>query len=173
MSPIISDEICHFGKMGMKWGHHKIQVSPYKRVISNKNEPTKLCEQHRSGVAKFLGTLIPGIRKQQMQFKDYDLLDKQDNKVGTISTHYSDKNTCNVVWLGIDEKNRGSGHAQSAMRQIINDCRQKGLQQVTLEVPTKSPDARHIYEKDGFVAGKQISDSSDIWGGLTEMRLKL
>lgn len=44
--------------------------------------------------------------------------------------------------------------------------------QLTLEVPTNSPDARHIYEKQGFVAGKRISDD-DVWGGLTEMKRKL
>ena len=44
---------------------------------------------------------------------------------------------------------------------------------MTLEVPGNSPDARHIYEKIGFVAGEQISDEDDIWGGLTKMRLDL
>lgn len=33
--------------------------------------------------------------------------------------------------------------------------------------------ARHIYEKQGFVAGKQISSEDDVWGGLTKMKKKL
>ena len=44
---------------------------------------------------------------------------------------------------------------------------------MTLEVPGNSPDARHIYEKLGFVAQEQISGDDDIWGGLTSMKLDL
>ncbi len=172
---VYNDELIHFGVLGMKWGHHKtkIETSKYKRIISDKNEPAKLCETQLSSVGKFLGNIIPGLKKQQDKFKDYELLDEKGNKVGGISTFITNKNTCNIPWLDVKPKYQGSGHAQSAIRQIVKDCKQKGFKQITLEVPTHSPDARHIYEKNGFVAGKQITDSSDVWGGLTEMKLKL
>ena len=57
----------------------------------------------------------------------------------------------------------------------INDARQQGLKYFTLEVPTNSPNARHIYEKLGFedTGEPMLGDSDDVWGGLTKMRLKL
>ena len=171
----MNDELKHSGVKGMKWGHHKVKVDSgkYKSIISNRDEPTILGENHKSTFAKVLGQIIPTLKRHQDKFKDYDLLDKEGNKVGGISTFAINKNTCNISWLDVDKKYRGSGHAQSAIRQIIKDSKRKGYKQVTLEVPTHSPDARHIYEKNGFVAGRQITDSSDVWGGLTEMKLKL
>ena len=47
------------------------------------------------------------------------------------------------------------------------------MEQVTLEVPGTSPNARHIYEKLVFEAVEVISDEDDAWGGLTRMKLKL
>lgn len=40
-------------------------------------------------------------------------------------------------------------------------------------VPGISPDARHIYEKQGFEVVGQISDEDDVWGGLTAMKKNL
>lgn len=47
------------------------------------------------------------------------------------------------------------------------------MKQLTLEVPGISPDARHIYEKQGFEVVGQISDEDDVWGGLTSMKKNL
>ena len=52
-------------------------------------------------------------------------------------------------------------------------ARDNGLKQITLEVPGISPDARHVYEKQGFVAEGRISSSDDVWGGLVKMRKTL
>ena len=172
---VYNTEIYHFGVKGMKWGHHKSKVdnSKYKSVISDKNEPIKLGETHTPVLGKFLGSIIPGLKKQQDKFSDYELIDQNGNKIGNISTFVTNNNTCNIPWLNVKPKYQGSGYAQSAIRQVLKDCKRKGFKEVTLEVPTHSPDARHIYEKNGFVAGRQITDSSDVWGGLTEMKLKL
>jgi ribosomal protein S18 acetylase RimI-like enzyme len=172
---VYNDELYHYGKLGMKWRHHKTKTlnDKYKRIISDPKEPVKLCENHLSLFGKFLGEIIPSLKKAQKNFKDYDLLDNENHKIGVITTNRDNKDTCNISWLGVDDKYRGSGYAQSAMRQIINDNKKQGVKYITLEVPTNSPDARHVYEKNGFVAGRQISDSSDVWGGLTQMKLKL
>lgn len=97
-------------------------------------------------------------------------------KVGNITTYTElDNKTMNIVWLGINKKNEGNGYGQSAMRTIIDDAKKQGVNRLTLEVPTNSPNARHIYEKYGFKAKSDITlgDGDDVWGGLTEMELKL
>ena len=76
--------------------------------------------------------------------------------------------------MGVRSKYGGKGHAQSAMRLAIEDARKQGVKYVTLEVPTDSPNARHIYEKLGFKeTEKGQFTEDDVWGGLTEMRLDL
>jgi hypothetical protein len=43
-----------------------------------------------------------------------------------------------------------------------------------LEVPGNAPDARHIYEKLGFIdTGRTREKHNKSWNGLTEMILKL
>ena len=59
------------------------------------------------------------------------------------------------------------------MSGVVKYAKQEKFKQITLEVPGDSPDARHIYEKLGFKATKVISDEDDVWGGLTQMILKL
>ena len=61
------------------------------------------------------------------------------------------------------------------MRMVINEARKNGFKKMLIEVPGHSPDARHIYEKNGFrVSKKQFNiDGDDIWGGLTRMELDL
>ena len=59
------------------------------------------------------------------------------------------------------------------MRMAEDYTRKSGMKQLTLEVPGISPDARHIYEKQGFEVVGQISDEDDVWGGLTSMKKNL
>ena len=47
-----------------------------------------------------------------------------------------------------------------------------GSKKLTLEVPGNSPDARHIYEKNGFKVTHEATKAEsedDVWGGLTNM----
>lgn len=85
------------------------------------------------------------------------------------------EDTANVVWIGINSKSGGKGYGQSAMRTMLSELKKSGFKNVTLEVPTTSPNARHIYEKLGFkdTGEKMLGDETDVWGGLTKMRLKL
>ena len=105
--------------------------------------------------------------------------DKQFNitvngkKVGDAEIFKESEDSLNVVWVGIDDSERGQGYASAAMKGIIKYAKGAGFKHVTLEVPGISPDARHIYEKLGFEAGNLISDINDVWGGLTEMKLNL
>ena len=59
------------------------------------------------------------------------------------------------------------------MRTVIDDAKKQGMRHITLEVPTISPNARHIYEKLGFKETGKLGSEDDVWGGLTKMQLEL
>ena len=92
---------------------------------------------------------------------------------GSIQLFHESSTSVNVTWLGINNKNRGQGYAQAAMKFAEDYSRKSGAKQITLEVPEISPDARHVYEKQGFKVIGKISSSDDVWGGLTAMKKKL
>lgn len=145
------------------------------KVLSKPNEPSELHETPTPITAKFLAKLIPSIAERQHQYKDYDVKNKDGVVVGDFSTNRDSADELNVVWLGIKGKYEGKGYGQSAMRLMIDDARKEGIKRVTLEVPTNSPNARHIYEKLGFkdTGEAMLGDENDVWGGLTKMRLDL
>jgi len=104
--------------------------------------------------------------------------DKQFNitvngrKIGDAEIFKESDSSLNVVWVGIDESERGHGYATAVMKGIIKYAKKEKYKTVTLEVPGTSPDARHIYEKLGFIPVEVISED-DVWGGLTSMKLKI
>lgn len=93
--------------------------------------------------------------------------------VGNLEIYQEDNQTMNVTWVDIDESQRGKGYATAVMKEAKKIAKESGNKFVTLEVPGISPDARHIYESLGFKDEGQISDSGDVWGGLTAMKFKV
>lgn len=158
-----------------KSNNQKVQKSNTLSVLTKRNEPAVLHEQPKSGTAKFLATIIPSIKEKQDRFHDYTIKDKDGNKIGEFSSYEESKDTLNGVWLSIKNKHEGNGFGSSAMRLIIDDAKKQGYKHMTLEVPSNSPNARHIYEKYGFkdTGEVMLGDEDDIWGGLTRMRLDL
>lgn len=176
-------ELYHHGVKGMKWGVRKDrkrnssgrsskQQTP---ILSKNGESVNLHQNPQSATAKFLAKLIPSITEKQKNFRDYTIRAKDGTKVGNISTNRDSRESLNIIWLGISSKYEGRGYGQSAMRTIIDDAKKQGFKNVTLEVPTTSPNARHIYEKIGFkeTGEAMLGDENDVWGGLTKMRLDL
>lgn len=107
-----------------------------------------------------------------MNTKNFEI--KIGNKrIGDLELYQETPDSVNVVWLGVDSKRRGNGYATATLMAAAHECKERGYKTMTLEVPGDSPDARHIYEKLGFVAGKQVSDDDDVWGGLTSMKMDL
>lgn len=115
----------------------------------------------------------PKIRANLENSKNCVIRDKNGNRVGDLQIYKESEDSLNVVWVGVDDAYRGRGYATAVMNGVTNFAKQNGLKQITLEVPGNSPDARHIYEKEGFITGRQISDDNDVWGGLTEMKKML
>jgi predicted GNAT family acetyltransferase len=174
--------LAHYGVLGMKWGVRKNRTSGSSSTsrskqanrlqlsVTTKNGETITATQDRlSLIGKLLGN-IPSLAKQQQNTKLMSISDSAGNKVGDITLFHESPTSVNVTWVGINKNSRGKGYASAAMSMAETYARKTGAKQMTLEVPGNSPDARHIYEKQGFKSCGAISDPDDIWGGLTAMK---
>jgi hypothetical protein len=84
----------------------------------------------------------------------------EGKKIGDANVWKKNDEELYLNWIGIKQNERGKGYATAGRR--------SGFKKMTLEVPTNSPDARHIYEKLGFKATKDLG-YDPVWGGLTQM----
>ncbi len=169
---IYSDELYHHGVKGMKWGVRKQKTPADYTARSRSGDLIEMRRDNYGPLAKGLGKISPKIAAEQEKSRLYNAY-VNGKKVGDIQLYKESDTSVNVVWLGVKSRERGKGYAQAILDSSTGRVKAAGFKQMTLEVPGNSPDARHIYEKQGFVAGKQISSDDDVWGGLTKMKKKL
>lgn len=127
-----------------------------------------------SKFVKFLQRHVKSVAKEISKTANFQIEGPDGKKIGDLNLYKEAEDSINVVWVGINQKERGKGYATAVMKTAINIARDTGCSRVTLEVPGNSPDAKHVYEKLGFkeVASPDI-DPDDVWGGLTNMELRL
>ena len=196
-----SDELCHHGIKGQKWGVRRFQnkdgsltpagekrygdggsVAPKQevkkyssidgtKVYSKHGVEVALQKQPTSLIAKVVGKLSKKSREYQEK-SDFMDVKVGGKTVGDLQLYREDKKSINVVWVSINEGHEGQGYGKAVMQAVVDHAKKQGLDRVTLEVPGVSPNARHIYESLGFEATKVLSEQ-DAWGGLTAMELKL
>ena len=96
-------------------------------------------------------------------------------QVAELSLLEKSNDELNIVWIETYYGHYSKGYAQAILSELIKFAKSQGYKYLTLEVPGKSPDARHIYEKLGFKEDGILttSDKDYMWGGLTKMRLNL
>ena len=189
-----TNELYHHGIKGQKWGVRRFQNSDgsytkaglerrktfneslnERQVLQTKNRDGTLItldQMKKPALAKLIARGSSKVNEQMLNTKFFKIV-VNNKRVGELELYQESKDSINGSWLGIKNKYRGNGYATASLLAAIDECKKRGYKEMTLEVPGNSPDARHIYEKIGFVAGEQISDEDDIWGGLTKMRLDL
>lgn len=172
----VDDFLAHYGVPGMKWGKRK--SNPVKSGTESMSTVLKdgttltLRGERTPALAKAISRLSPTMRNRINNSSSYQIVSPDGNVAGELSLRKMSPTELNVIWVGVNESHRGKGYASAAMKASVDFAKAQKLDKVTLEVPGDAPDARHIYEKMGFVAGKQIT-KDDAWGGLTEMTLDL
>lgn len=122
--------------------------------------------------AQFISKIFPSIKDNILRDKQFNI-NANGKRIGDLEIFKEAEDSLNVVWVSIDKSERGKEYGSAVMNGVVKYAKQEKFKQITLEVPGDSPDARHIYEKLGFKATKVISNEDDVWGGLTQMILKL
>lgn len=177
--PLDEALLVHFGIKGMKWGHRKKpdikQRTETKSVTLKNGEKLTLNGDKTPAIAKVLARLSPSLREKVNNSSSFTIQDAKGDTVGQMSLYKESPKSMNIVWVGIKDDQRGKGYATASMVAAIDVAKKQKLDSVTLEVPGNAPDARHIYERLGFKAGRSLSTPEDdpVWGGLTEMHLDL
>lgn len=175
----------HFGVKGMRWGVRKDNL-PKERIKSFAQDPitatTKKGEVFTvTPVNKNDGRLIQAMARKFPRYRKLvensavmDIKDKDGKTIGNAQVYRKSKEELNLVWLDIEKSRRGQGYATAVMMSAKDLGGQQGFKKLTLEVPGISPDARHIYEKQGFKVTKEPSaaEKYDLWGGLTHMEYR-
>ena len=176
------NELYHHGIKGQKWGvrrkrkqdtkyDHKNELD--KTVLKTKNgSEISLVREPTPKLTKLIAKMSPKVR-DTLSRSDIMRIKVKGEPVGDLQLYKESPTSINIVWVSVNSKYEGNGYGTAAVRGVIDYAKKTKMEQVTLEVPGISPNARHIYEKLGFKAEKVISDENDVWGGLTAMKLKL
>ena len=207
MSDITAEdlELFHYGVKGMKWGVRRkvdsdglvVGPEPGKKTpsarrqrydtirnaemrsfetVAKNGKTVKATEEPSGKISAFLSSLSKtGVEdsKNAPSFK----IEADGKQVGEASFNKKSDDEINLVWLGVKPSERGNGYASAVFDAAVQFGRAEGVSKLTLEVPGFAPDARHIYEKQGFKVSKEPTareiKNDTVWGGLTHMELDL
>lgn len=164
------DYIAHHGIKGMRWGVRRYQNPDGSLTPKGKKRYSEV-----RTIRTKSGDTLYSLRKKERDNDSYSYVvrsKESGKKVARLFLERESKRSLNVNWINVDKVNRGKGYAQAIMEDVDKIARRDGFEQLTLEVPSISPDARHIYEKQGFKAVGTLS-KDDVWDGLTSMRKEL
>lgn len=164
--------LSHHGIKGQKWGVRRFQNSDGTLTAKGKKRYSDVTTIHtKSGESIHIAQRKVSTRKGFENERNFDMF-ANGKKVGNIILERKGEELY-VNWIDVNHKNRGKGYASAAMNYVCEYGKKNGHTYVSLEVPTVSPDARHVYEKTGFRATKNLGGDNDVWGGLTRMEKKL
>lgn len=174
-----SEFLAHYGVKGMRWGVRKARAQSIKSLgpdsitrMTSRGDTLTLTNEPSTKMHRFLAYLSKSYATDYAKSAQLSITNSRGQKIGEANVLKKSDDELNLVWLGINPKFRGQGYATAVMEVARDYGSSQGFKRLTLEVPGISPDARHIYEKLGFVEDpnpKHKIDTHDVWGGLTEM----
>ena len=145
-----------------------------RKVITKNGETLFLTEDKKTKLASFLASTSKKIKDQQQRTLNMTIHNKGGKLVGTLDLYNEGHGSLNVAWIHVTKENQGRGYGSAVIRDVVQMAKSKGYKKITLEVPGSSPDALHIYEKNGFKVVKQLTPEDEpVWGGLTAMELNM
>ncbi|QJD49593.1 acetyltransferase [Gordonia phage Secretariat] len=199
----VDDFLAHYGVKGMKWGVRNSENSNVRgtaskpsynerrkariealnnREMKNITVTTKNGETVEMKETKYgkLTTKVAALSKKNfegaMSYSNFEI-SAGGEKVGDASFSKKSKDELYLQWLGVDDHARGKGYGSACFDAAVKYGQSEGVKKITLEVPGNAPDARHIYEKQGFVVTREATarekKQDPVWGGLTNMELDL
>lgn len=173
----------HYGVKGMKWGVRNqrgakpelvgLIKEPITRTTKNGDQFT-LAPAKANALNKGLARVSKRYRNAYANSSMLTIKDKDGKKIGDAMFNNQGKDELYLNWISIEKSARGRGYASAVMQSAGEHAKSQGKKRMVLEVPGESPDARHIYEAQGFKpTGKVMGHKGDMWGGLTEMEKRL
>lgn len=143
------------------------------KIVSKKTGESLTINRFKSFV-DILGKFIKRLREWSNKRPSFDIY-LGSEKVAELNLIEKSKEELNIMWIETYEDYRGKGYSQAILTELIRFAKSQGYKYVTLEVPGRSPDARHIYENLGFKDDGVLTTPEEdfYWGGLTRMKLKL
>lgn len=103
----------------------------------------------------------------------YDIVIRGNKVVGEIELKQLEVEIVELTWINVYDDYRGKGIATRALYALFPILKDNGYSTVQLDCPGNAPDARYIYEKLGFKAGKTNWNCKPYWKGLTRMTKRL
>ena len=143
------------------------------KIVSKKTGEVLTIKRFQS-LLDYIGKFIKMIRDWRSKSPYFDIYVGSE-QVAELSLLEKSNDELNIVWIETYYGHYSKGYAQAILSELIKFAKSQGYKYLTLEVPGKSPDARHIYEKLGFKEDGVLTtpDKDYMWGGLTKMRLNL
>ncbi len=171
----------HFGVKGMQWGVRKERARNLKPLIPDEitrttanGDTLTLSPKPPNKLNRTLAAISKNYAKGYSEGSWLTIKDKDGKKIGYANFWHKDKETVYLNQIEVKKNARGKGYATEILKAAEEHARAQGKTRMILEVPGNAPDARHIYEKMGFKATRELAPKgSALYDGLTEMEKKL